>query len=468
MIYVAIDSLLGLKDKYAGRRGFIVATGPSLAYKNMTFLKNEITISMNLGPLMFDQWGFQPTFHLVADKYVYPQFKEVFEQTTKNTPTNKIVIASACETFPSELADNNTYFVPTKHPQEVIEFSKNPITEGFWRGKTVTYDALQLAYFLGLTEVYILGMDMTINHDWGNNAHCYELQNNPKFKKIEFPKTESAYIQRGLPGHPEYRKLIEKYFARAKKTFEEDGRKIINDSRSQLEILPKKDILNMFSYVPKIVAFVPAKGTSSRVTNKNIRELAGKPLFLHVLDTLLSSQTIDKVYLDTESDDVAEFAKNRKCYRINRPQELANNSTDGNKLLLFEASQVPDADIYVQALPTAPFLTKETINNMVNELIKNTSLQSTIAVFKQKQYLWSIDGKPINYDPKKIPNSIDLTPTISETMGLYAIRKNELLKTQSRVGDNPKLFEIPLLESFDINTEEEFTLAKTIFAGRGT
>jgi CMP-N-acetylneuraminic acid synthetase len=52
-------------------------------------------------------------------------------------------------------------------------------------------------------------------------------------------------------------------------------------------------------------------------------------------------------------------------------------------------------------------------------------------------------------------------------MGLYAIRKDELLKTQTRVGSNPKLFEIPLLEAFDINTEEEFALAQAIFAGRG-
>jgi CMP-N-acetylneuraminic acid synthetase len=213
--------------------------------------------------------------------------------------------------------------------------------------------------------------------------------------------------------------------------------------------------------------FYKKKGTSTRVSNKNVRALAGKPLFLHVLDTLLSSHTIDKVYLDTESDEVAKFAKERNCYRINRPQELANNATDGNKLLLFEASQVPETDIYVQVLPTAPFLTKETIDGAVYELIKEPSLQSAIAVLKQKQYLWSADGKPINYTPEKIPNSIDLVPTITETMGLYAIRKDELLKTQTRVGSNPKLFEIPLLEAFDINTEEEFALAQAIFAGRG-
>lgn len=463
---MSLDSILSLQNAYACKRGFIVATGPSLAYRNMSFLKDEITITMNLGPLMFDQWGFQPTFHLAADKYVYPQFREVFEKTIKDTPTKKLVITSACETFPEELRDENTFFIPLKHPQEIINFSKDPIRDGFWRGKTVAYDALQFAYFLGLSEVYLLGMDMTMNHDWGSNSHCYELQKNPRFKNLEFPKTDSNYIQRGLPGHPEYWDLIKKYFSKAKETFEQEGKKIINDSRSQMNVFQQEDILRKFGYVPEIVATIPAKGTSSRVTSKNIRLLGGKPLFLHVMDTALSAKTIDKVYLDTESDEVAKLAENRQYHRIVRPVELANNATDGNTLLLFEASCIPSADIYVQILPTAPFLSRETIDGVVYELIKNPKIKSVTAVLKQKQYLWSNDGKPLNYNPKRIPNSVDLTPSIIETMGLYAIRRDELLKTKTRVGDNPKLFEIPLLESFDINTEEEFSIAESIFNGR--
>lgn len=464
---MSLDSILNMQNAYKGKRGFIVATGPSLAYKNMSFLKDEITITMNLGPLMFDQWGFQPTFHLAADKYVYPQFKEMFEKTIYNTSTKKVIIASACETFPEELRDENTFFSTIKHPQEIINFSKDPFSNGFWRGKTVAYDAMQFAYFLGLSEVYILGMDMTVNHDWGTNSHCYELQKNSKFTNITFPKTNDFYIQRGLPGHPEYFDLIKKYFTKAKEIFEQDGRTIINDSRSQLDVFSQEDVLNKFSHVPKIVAVIPAKGTSSRVISKNIRPLDGKPLFLHVMDTALSSKTIDEVYLDTESEDVAKLAENRNYNRIIRPIELADNATDGNKLLLFEASQVPSADIYVQILPTAPFLSRDTIDGAIYELIKNPKLQSLTAVLKQKQYLWSNDGHPLNYDPKKIPNSINLSPSIIETMGLYVIRKEELLKTKTRLGNKPLLFEIPLLESFDINTEEEFSIAEAIMKGRG-
>ncbi len=52
----------------------------------------------------------------------------------------------------------------------------------------------------------------------------------------------------------------------------------------------------------KIVAFLPVKGTSSRIENKNIKLLDGKPLFLHTLEKLSSCSFIDEVYLDSESE----------------------------------------------------------------------------------------------------------------------------------------------------------------------
>ena len=182
-----LKDILKLENQFKDRRCFIVCTGPSLAYKELFFLKDEITLGVNLAPLMFDQLGFQPSFNLVSDKFVYPNFKEVFKKLTKGNETKKIIIASACETFPNELEDENTYFIPKKHPQKIINFSENPLRDGFWRGKTVAYDALQFAYFLGFKEVYVLGMDMSMNHSWGKNGHCYEVQKNQNFSDLIFP-----------------------------------------------------------------------------------------------------------------------------------------------------------------------------------------------------------------------------------------------------------------------------------------
>src|SRR3989344_1897918 len=268
-----------LKDAYKGKRGFIIATGPSLAYKDISFLKNEITIGVNLSPLTLDLFDIEPTFNVVTDKFQYLSFKEVYSKLTYGTKTKKIIVGSACETFPEELKDEQTYFFPKKLPQEKPAFSKNPITEGFARGKTSAFDAVQLAFYLGFSEVYILGMDLSTQVEWGKNGHSYEIHKNPRFNNLQFYNSESYEIKRGLPGNPEFLKFIEGCMTLAREEFSRLNRKIYIDQRSQLQALEKMNILKEVGKTKKIVAIVPAKGTSSRVPNKNTRIFADKPLF---------------------------------------------------------------------------------------------------------------------------------------------------------------------------------------------
>ncbi len=463
MFHSIITTMSIEKDFHKGRRCFIVATGPSLAYKDLSFLKDEITIALNLAPITLDKFDIKPNYNIIADKFSYLKFKEVYKKLTYNTPVKKIIVASACETFPEELKDKNTFFFPKKLPQ-IADFKKNPLEEGFARGKTVAHDAIQLAYYLGFEEVYIIGMDMKMNNDWGKDGHCYEIHKNDKFLDLEFFKTKSHEIQRGLPGNPDFLKTIVDSFKFARKAFEEEGKKIINDSNSQLDVFEKEEIFKKFGNVKKIVAFVPAKGKSERVEGKNSKILGDKPLFLHVLDSLLSCRTIDEVYLDSEADFIFDLAKDRKHKMIKRDPSLATNKTDGNQLLLNEASNI-DADIYVQILPTSPFLKQETIDEAVFKLLTSEKNDSAFAVFRDKFYLWDEKNNPINYDPLNIPNSVDLETTTIETMGMYLIRKETLFNKKSRIGDKPLLIEISFLESIDIDTQDDFDLADKIIRG---
>jgi len=149
----------------------------------------------------------------------------------------------ACETFPKELIDDQTFFFPKKLQQEIPAFSEDPVKDGFSRGKTVAYDAIQLAYYLGFKEVNIIGMDMDFNKEWGINGHSYEIDKNPRFSNLNFAKTQDFEIQRGSPGHPGFKPYIEKCMKLAKKAFKSKGRKIFNDVTSKLDVFSKKDFL---------------------------------------------------------------------------------------------------------------------------------------------------------------------------------------------------------------------------------
>ncbi len=169
---------------------------------------------------------------------------------------------------------------------------------------------------------------------------------------------------------------------------------------------------------PRVVAFVPAKSCSSRIENKNLRLLDGEPLFVRKLRQLLRCPAIDEVVLDTDSDEMASLVANLPVKRLKRPPALATNATDGHELFAYECSTV-EADIYIQALCTCPFITEETIARALALLRDDPKTDSVVAVTRQKLYTWR-DGDP-TYGFGRIPNSIDLPDTIIEAMGLYVV-----------------------------------------------
>lgn len=213
----------------------------------------------------------------------------------------------------------------------------------------------------------------------------------------------------------------------------------------------------------KVVAFLPAKGTSARVGNKNIKLLDGKPLFLHTLEKLMACSFIDEVYLDTECESIIELASEVGAKTLRRDPALANNSTDGHQLFMNEVNQV-DADIYIQILGTSPFIEKSTLQNGVRQLMESNEHDSAVLVREECQYLWK-NGRP-TYDVERIPNSNELTPAVIETMGLYMMKKAAAHDLQKRIGLNPLILKASPTEAIDVNYPEDFELANLIAVGK--
>lgn len=215
-----------------------------------------------------------------------------------------------------------------------------------------------------------------------------------------------------------------------------------------------------------INAFVPAKGTSTRLENKNNQPIMGEPLYINALKKLNECKNITNFYIDTESE---EFINNAKfklpdCKWIKRDPNLATNATDGHQLLLNEAMNKP-ADIYVQLLGTSPFISPKSIDEAIKVLLENPEYDSVVGVRREKMYLWDPDKNWPIYDVDNLPNSFNLKDTIIETMGLYVIRHDALFGTKRRIGSKPYLYPLSPIESVDINTPEDYEFVKIIERG---
>lgn len=212
----------------------------------------------------------------------------------------------------------------------------------------------------------------------------------------------------------------------------------------------------------RVVAFVPAKGQSERIANKNTAILDGEHLFKRKLRQLLECDLIDDVYLDTESSDLIELASDLDIKVLQRDPGLASNSTDGHALFANECAQV-EADLYIQSLCTSPFITGETLDRALNTLMQDSSCDSLVAVQKKKQYLWD-SGRPA-YGEGKIPNSVDLPDAVIESMGLYMVKRIDDKPPTKRFGANPILFDLTEEEAVDVNWPDDLALAERICAG---
>lgn len=209
----------------------------------------------------------------------------------------------------------------------------------------------------------------------------------------------------------------------------------------------------------KTAVFIPIKANSERVPGKNFRVLNGKKLYEYVCEHVKQAEVFDDVYIDTNSDEIAAYAKEQGFLVIERKPELAKNSANGNDLLVYHYEQYPDYDYYFQLFATAPYLQPETIRECFNKLVSSEEYDSCFTATKNHGFYWLADN-PVNYRPGILPRSQDMLPVIEETTGLYGIMKNSLERYRCRIGRRPYIHIVSKFEAVDINTEEDLKVAE--------
>jgi len=210
----------------------------------------------------------------------------------------------------------------------------------------------------------------------------------------------------------------------------------------------------------KIAALVPMRHHSQRVPGKNNRVLAGKPLFHHILDTLLAVPEINEIVVDTDSDQVMEgLGKNFPSVKIiNRSEHLRADDVPMNEILIHDTAQV-QAEFYLQTHSTNPLLKAETISKAIQLLITNfPNKDSLFSVTRLQTRLYDQNGNAINHNPKELIQTQDLPPVYEENSCIYIFTRGNLLAKRHRISDKPLMFEIDADEAWDIDEELDFAI----------
>lgn len=217
-----------------------------------------------------------------------------------------------------------------------------------------------------------------------------------------------------------------------------------------------------------IAALVPMRHSSERVKGKNYRQLAGRPLFHHIVETLLAVEQIDEVVIDTDSpviqeDVAATFPRVRV---LERPEHLRAGEIPMNDVLLNTIDAVP-ADLYLQTHSTNPLLRPETVRDGIEELLaRRDEHDSLFTVTPLHTRLWWPDGTAVNHDPAVLLRTQDLPPIMEENSCMYLFDGDTLRRRGNRIGERPILKPIPAEEAWDIDEELDWQVVESLFADR--
>jgi CMP-N-acetylneuraminic acid synthetase len=220
-----------------------------------------------------------------------------------------------------------------------------------------------------------------------------------------------------------------------------------------------------------LVALLPMKAHSERVSGKNFKEFCGKPLFRWVLDMLLSVEEIDRIVINTDAREnlAANGLRDSKRVEIrDRAADLCGDLVSMNRILEDDISAVA-ADAYLMTHTTNPLLSRSTVQSALASYFtgkKAGDCDSLFTVNRFQTRFYREDASAVNHDPQRLLRTQDLEVWYEENSNLYIFDRESFAGTQARIGSEPRLFEMPSWEAVDIDDAESWRLAELIARGQ--
>ena len=210
----------------------------------------------------------------------------------------------------------------------------------------------------------------------------------------------------------------------------------------------------------RIVAVIPVRVGSTRVTDKGIRPFDSTTLLEKKIASLKMVSGIDEIVVSSDGQKILDIAKKNGVNTHLREGYYASSDCTGSEFFENLAGSI-DSDILVYSPPTSPFVKPATVDLAI-EKYKSEDCDSVATVHEVKHHMW-LDNKPMNYDILNSPNSQDLPEIMRITYGVCVNSNKNVIKYKNVVGVRPFLLSIDEIEAVDIDTMLDFRFAEYLF-----
>lgn len=216
----------------------------------------------------------------------------------------------------------------------------------------------------------------------------------------------------------------------------------------------------------KTVAFVPVRGDSKAIPQKNIKPFCGKPLVYWTLKSLQDCPDIDSILVGTDSLEIKHIVASLDLSKVvfyDRDAETATDtaSTESAIFDCISKTDLTDEDTFILVQATSPFTTTDDISNAL-VTFRSTECDSVLSVVPFQRFIWDASGVAKNYDIFNRPRRQDMPKQYLENGALYISSVGSIKKHQNRISGTIAYHVMPEFTSFEIDETSDWIIAEQL------
>jgi len=216
----------------------------------------------------------------------------------------------------------------------------------------------------------------------------------------------------------------------------------------------------------KLIAFIPARGGSKSIPLKNIKPFYGQPLIYWVLSALKKVKAIDQIVVSTDHADIETAVSSFECENLSMFKRSAlnaqdNSSTESTLIEYLDAESIDDSTGILLVQATSPFTSAKDFQNGI-DLWKSPEVDSVISCCRQKRFIWSELGEPLNYDFKQRPRRQEFDGYLLENGAFYISHAGDIRQSQNRLSGRIAISEMPSYSALELDEPEDWAIGEAL------
>jgi YrbI family 3-deoxy-D-manno-octulosonate 8-phosphate phosphatase len=215
------------------------------------------------------------------------------------------------------------------------------------------------------------------------------------------------------------------------------------------------------------IAYMPLRGGSKSIPGKNIRPLAGRPLFAWSLGAAVDSGCFDELWAGTDADAIGRAVEQQFAGRVQVFRRGAASCTDeaSTESALLEFAAAVDFDVLCTIQATSPLTTAADFQ-AARRRLEEQQADSLLTAARVKRFYWTDEARPLNYDPASRPRRQDFAGSLMENGAFYLTRRAVLEAQRCRLGGRMAIHEMSGESAVEIDEPADWPVVERLLRQR--